>query len=396
MGRHTAVISNAGGLGILCADACEAAGLDVGALGAETRRLLAAVLPDDASVGNPVDLLGSATAPTYEAVLPLVLADSAVDSVIVLFVPPVVATANEVAAAVSRAATGATKPVLAVIVSGDGVPAALREASSPVASFLYPESAARALALAAERADWLRREAGTVPVVAGIDRERARRLIEADNDERWLDPAETRTLLAAYGIPLVPERIVETAEDAVVAAGELGFPVVVKSAAAGVHKTESGGVALGLATPEDVRSAALRIGPPLLVQPMIAGGVELLAGVVQDPVFGPLVAFGAGGVLAELVGDARFAVAPLTDVDADELVRGGKAGRLVAGFRGGPPADAAALSDLVHRLARLAEENPEVAELDLNPVLGLANGCVAVDARVRLQFDRPASSVKSW
>jgi acetyl coenzyme A synthetase (ADP forming)-like protein len=396
MGRHTAVISNAGGLGILCADACEAAGLDVGALGAETRRLLAAVLPDDASVGNPVDLLGSATAPTYEAVLPLVLADSAVDSVIVLFVPPVVATANEVAAAVSRAATGATKPVLAVIVSGDGVPAALREASSPVASFLYPESAARALALAAERADWLRREAGTVPVVAGIDRERARRLIEADNDERWLDPAETRTLLAAYGIPLVPERIVETAEDAVVAAGELGFPVVVKSAAAGVHKTESGGVALGLATPEDVRSAALRIGPPLLVQPMIAGGVELLAGVVQDPVFGPLVAFGAGGVLAELIGDARFAVAPLTDVDADELVRGGKAGRLVAGFRGGPPADAAALSDLVHRLARLAEENPEVAELDLNPVLGLANGCVAVDARVRLQFDRPASSVKSW
>ncbi len=129
---------------------------------------------------------------------------------------------------------------------------------------------------------------------------------------------------------------------------------------------------------------------------MIIEGVELLAGVVQDPVFAPLVAFGPGGVLAELIGDARFAVAPLTDVDADELVRGGKAGRLVAGFRGGPPADAAALTDLVHRLARLAQENPEVAELELNPVLGLAAGCVAVDARVRLQSAQPASSVKSW
>jgi len=290
-----------------------------------------------------------------------------IDSVIVLFVPPVVATADDVAAAIARAATGATKPVLAVIVSAEGIPNVLRAAHSPVAAFTYPESAARALALAAERADWLRREAGTVPFVEGIDRTDARRLIESITEERWLNATEARNLLSAYGIPVVAERTAGSAEEAVAATAELGFPVVVKTATPGAHKTESGGVALGLETAEDVRAAANRIGAPLLVQPMITSGVELLAGVVQDPVFGPLVAFGPGGVLAELIGDARFAVAPLTDVDADELVCAGKAGRLVAGYRGHAPADAAALSDLLHRLARLADENPEVAELDLTP-----------------------------
>jgi len=395
-GRRTAVITNAGGLGILCADACEAGGLSLEPLAGETRERLRAVLPADASVANPIDLLGSATAATYEAALPLVLADPAVDNVIVLFVPPVVASADDVAAAIAKAAAGAGKPVLAVVVSAEGIPRALRTSESLVAAFTYPESAARALALTVERADWLRREAGAVPIVEEIDRAAARRMIESVADERWLDPAEARALLTAYGIPLVPERLVDSPEEAVAAARDVGFPVVVKTAAPGAHKTETGGVALGLETEDEVREAATRIGAPLVVQPMIAAGVELLAGVVQDPVFGPLVAFGPGGVLAELIGDARFGVAPLTDVDAEELVRGGKAGRLVAGFRGRPPADVAALTDLLHRLARLAEENPEVAELDLNPVLGLADRCVAVDARVRLRRADAATAVKSW
>ncbi|MBA3842298.1 MAG: GNAT family N-acetyltransferase [Actinobacteria bacterium] len=395
-GRRTAVLSNAGGLGILCADACGAAGLALEPLEDRTRRALEAELPADASVANPVDVLGSATAATYATVLPLLLADPGVDSVIVLFVPPVVATADDVAAAIAEAAVGAEKPVLVVIVSADGIPARLRESGSPVASFLYPESAARALGLAADRADWLGRAAGSATPVEGVDRVEGRRLVESVTDERWLSPAEARTLLAAYGIPLVPERVVLSAEEAVLAAEELGFPAVVKSAVPGRHKTESGGVALGLMTAEAVRTAALRIGAPLIVQPMIKGGVELLAGVVQDPVFGPLVAFGPGGVFAELIGDTRFAVAPLTDVDAAELVHGGKAGKLVAGFRGAAPADAAALTDLVHRLALLAEENPEIAELDLNPVLGLGESCLAVDMRIRLRPARPVASIKGW
>jgi acyl-CoA synthetase (NDP forming) len=183
---------------------------------------------------------------------------------------------------------------------------------------------------------------------------------------------------------------------AVAAAEELGYPVVVKSAEPGAHKTEVGGVALDLGDGDAVREAVDSIGAPVLVQPMVRGGAELLVGVVEDPVFGPLVAVGPGGVLAELIGEASFRIAPLTDHDAEELVLGGKAGRLVRGFRGAPPADAGALVDLVHRLARLAEEHLAVAELDLNPVIARPNGCIAVDARIRVRRPEPVARTKTW
>jgi acyl-CoA synthetase (NDP forming) len=194
----------------------------------------------------------------------------------------------------------------------------------------------------------------------------------------------------------VPEQVAASVEEAVSYAGELGFPVVVKTAAPGAHKTDTGGIALDLTGDDAVRDAVERIGSPVVVQPMIAGGTELLAGLVQDPVFGPLVAFGPGGVFAELIGEAEFRIAPLTDVDAEELVLGGKAGRLVRGFRGAPSADVAALVDLLHRLARLGLDLPAVSELDLNPVLALPDGCVAVDARVRVARAVSSSRTKTW
>ena len=166
--------------------------------------------------------------------------------------------------------------------------------------------------------------------------------------------------------------------------------------APGAHKTESGGIALDLVTEDAVAAAATRIGLPVIVQPMLSGGAELLAGVVQDAVFGPLVAFGPGGVFAELIGEAAFRIAPLTDVDAEELVGRGKAGKLVAGFRGAPAADRASLEELVHRLARLGEDFPAIAELDLNPVLALPDRCVAVDARVRVCVPGALVRAKSW
>jgi acetyl coenzyme A synthetase (ADP forming)-like protein len=399
-GRRVAVMTNAGGLGILCADACEAAGLSLPELASETVTALAQALPREASLSNPVDLLGSATAETYSAVLPPLLADPHVDALIVLFVPPVIAGAEEVAAAIQRTleTLPPTKPVLAVIMSADGTPAALRASTSVVAAFPYPESAASALGLAAQRGEWLRRPAGTVPLVNGIDAPAARAIVEAElsTADGWLAARPARALLEAYGVPVVPERGAANVDEAVDSAQELGFPVVIKTAAAGAHKTETGGVALDLRTEEHVRDAVARIGAPVIVQPFLRRGIELLAGSVQDSVFGPLVAFGPGGVLAELIGDAGFRIAPLTDVDAEELVCEGKAGRLVAGFRGAPPADKAALVDLIHRLARLAEDLPEVRELDLNPVIATAEGCVAVDARVRLGAPAPARSLKSW
>ena len=239
LGRSVAVVTNAGGLGILCADACEAAGLELPALGDDTRESLAQRLPAEASVYNPIDLLGSATGATYEAVLPAVLADPHVDAVIVLFVPPVVAGAEEVAAAITRAVDGVEeldKPVLAVVMSGAGVPVALREGRRPIAAFGYPESAAAALGRAAGRADWLRRPAGTVRVLEGIDGPRARALVAgalADGDDVWLSPPQVRSLLGAYGLPLVPERYAEHEQDGLDAAAELGFPVVAKTAVPG-------------------------------------------------------------------------------------------------------------------------------------------------------------------
>ena len=400
-GRRVGVLTNAGGLGILCADACEAVGLELPELTDETHERLATLLSAEASLGNPVDMLGGATADTYAEALPLVLADPHVDALIVLFVPTVAASADDVARAIDRAAaaTDAGKPVLAVVMAASGIPHALRHGEGRVAAFAYPEAAARALGRAADRAEWLRGRHGTVPDLAGVDRKAAERVVEAAltrGDDVWLEAAETRELLLAYGLPVVPEQVARDADGAAAAAAELGYPVVVKTALAGAHKTDVGGLALDLPDAESVREAVARIGAPVIVQPMVEGSAELLAGIVQDPVFGPLVAFGPGGVLAELIGEASFRIAPLTDQDAEEIVLAGKTGKLVHGFRGKPPADAEALVDLVGRLALLGEDLPAVAELDLNPVIARTQGCVVVDARIRVRRPERVARAKTW
>jgi acetyl coenzyme A synthetase (ADP forming)-like protein len=397
-GNRVAIVTNAGGLGILAADACEAAGLELPAPSEETKAALREFMPSEGSLANPIDMLGGANAHSFETVLPPVLADPAFDAVIVLYVPTVGADEEAVGSAISRAAATADgKPVLCSFLSAKGAPAGLQSVEH-VPAFAYPEAAAKALGRAVERGEWLRRPAGIVPE-PDRDREAADAVIRealAGGGDGWLDAGQTRRLLEAYGIPLVAERVAPTPEAAVEAALEMGFPVVLKTAVAGAHKTEQGGVILNLEDENAVRAAAEQLGGPVLVQPFIRGGAELLAGAVQDPVFGPLVAFGAGGVFAELIGEAQFRLAPLTDVDAGELVTVGKAGRLVAGFRGAPPADEAALVDLLLRLSLLAEELPEVAELDLNPVIALPDRCVAVDARVRVAHPAQHHRAKSW
>ena len=389
-GNRVAVLTNAGGCGILAADACDAAGLVLPELSPETRAALAEFLPAEASLGNPVDMLGGATEQTYERALPLVLADQGVDAVLVVFVLTIVADTKQVCDAIRRVAATAEKPVVPVVMSAEG---------GMTGAFPYPESAARALGLVARRAEWLARPVGTVPHVEGIDDGAARSIVGAalaESTDTWLDPQATRALLQSYGLPVVPERICATPDEAAAAAVEFGLPAVVKTAAAGVHKTETGGVALDLRTADEVWSAADRIGCPVIVQPFLKGAIELLAGIVQDPTFGPLVAFGPGGTLAELIGAARFALAPITDVDAEVAMTTGKAARLIAGWRGAPPADRTSLQDLLHRLSRLSVDVPEVAELDLNPVLAGPDGCVAVDARVRVRRPDLVRSLKTW
>ena len=397
-GNRVAVVTNAGGLGILCADACSANGLELASFGEETTEHLRACLPAHASSENPVDLLGSAPAELYEKALSLVLADPGVDAAITLFAPASMATADDVAAAICAGARAQTKPVAAVIVSADGIPAQLVQPGSPARGFAYPESAVQTLARAVERTTWLRRPVGVEHRPEGIDRLTARQIVadELRAGSDWLAAPQLRALLGCYGLPSVPEVSASDPGEAVAAAEELGYPVALKLAAPGLHKTEVGGVALDLRDQSAVREAAQRLGAAVLVQPMITGGVELLLGALQDPVFGAVIAFGAGGTLAELVGGAGVRLAPITDVDAEELVSAGTVGRLLRGFRGAAPANTAAVIDALHRLSALAEDTPELAELDLNPMIAGSDGCVIVDARARLTTAPTRPGAKTW
>ncbi len=289
--------------------------------------------------------------------------------------------------------------MLAAIVAAEGPPLTLRSAAH-VPAFGYPEAAARALGRAVERASWLRRSAGHRPDAGRASTwrrpRRSSRAPSATKDEVWLTPEDTRALLVSYGIPVVEERVAADPEAAVAAAEEIGYPVVVKLGEAGAHKTERGGVVLDVQDADGVRDAAERMGGPVVLQPFLKGGAEFLAGVAHDPVFGPLVAFGPGGVQAELIGGTDFRLSPLTDADTAELVRTGKAGQISAGFRGAPPVDAHALEDVLHRLSRLAEDVPELAELDLNPILAMPDRVVAVDARIRLAHPAARAELKGW
>ena len=331
-GRRVAVLTNAGGLGILCADACAGAGLELPQLAAETRERLAAVLPREASLANPVDMLGSAVGSTYEEVIPHVLADPGIDAVIVLFVPPVVAGAEEVAEAVVRAVRAdpqADKPVLAAFISAGGVPASLVEAvrRRDASTSRSPPPARSATPPTAQSGSGGR--SGSRPMLEGIDRPAAEALVARcshPSNDAWLTAQQIRELFGAYGIPLVAERVAATAAEAVEAATRARVPGGRQVRGPGRaqdrvrrNRTRSrrrGGGARG-------RRADRRAG----ARPADGrGGAELLAGVVQDPVFGPLVAFGPGGVFAELIGEAQFRIAPLRLDDAEELVLTGKAG----------------------------------------------------------------------
>jgi acyl-CoA synthetase (NDP forming) len=397
-GGRVAILTNAGGLAILCADACAAEGLELPSPSPSTRAGLRRLVPAEASLENPIDVLGSATAETFASVLPLLLADPAFDAVCVLFVRPIVATAADVLDAVDAAieAAGHEKPVVGVFLSAESD--AHPDRVTRVTRFGSPEAAAVALGLAARRAAWLRQPVGVVPELEGIDRAAARAIaVEAleATDDVWLDARQSRIVLEAYGIRLAPEAIANTPEEAAHAADVVGMPVAVKSADPGAHKTESGGVALDLRDGEAVRQAARRIGCPVLVQPML-GGAELLVGATHDSTFGPLVAIGLGGVQAELIGAVSFALAPLTDTDARALLSKGPLGRLSKGFRGRPPLAAGVLADLLHRLSALTLDLPELVELDLNPIVVDDRGYYAIDRRLRLHRRVPSTPIKTW
>jgi acyl-CoA synthetase (NDP forming) len=354
----------------------------------------------DASVANPVDLVASASAEVYEHAVRTVLADPGIDALVVIFVPPLVTRPDDVAAAIDAGATGAgDKPVVACFLGRQGVPPAARDADPrrrQIPSFPFPESAAAALARAAEHSEWLARPVGTVPDLPDVDIGSAREIVAAalrDHDDGvWLDPDRAAELCACFGIPVAALERAMTPDDAAAVATKIGFPVALKAASGAiVHKSDVGAVHLGLGSPEAVRDAfnamAARLGDEMgggVVQAMVRPGVETIVGITHDPSFGPLVLFGMGGTAAELLRDTALRIVPITDVDAHEVVRSLKTSPMLTGYRGAPPVDIGALEDVVVRIGRLADTMPEVTEMDCNPVIVSPEGAAVVDVRVRL------------
>jgi acyl-CoA synthetase (NDP forming)/RimJ/RimL family protein N-acetyltransferase len=401
-GRRVAIVSNAGGAGVLAADACGDSGLTVAVLGARTQRRLAGLLPVGATVTGPVDTTPTVSSDSFRACVEAVAADDSVDVLLALGVPTAIA---DPSAAILTAQVA--KPMAAVLLDqpeavslgsrtpGDGGSlAAASGARLPIYS--YPENAARALSHAASYREWRDSQQGQVPELAGVDAAGGHALVSAFLADRpaggWLATADAVSLLRSYGIPMVATRPAADQAEAVAVAAELGGHVVLKADVPGlVHKSDAGAVKLDLRTAEEVAGAyaelAAAFGASLhrvQVQPMLADGVETLIGVVQEPVFGPLVVFGLGGVATDVLGDHAARLAPLTDADAEQMIRGVRAAPLLFGHRGAPAVDTAALADLLLRVSRLADDLPVVAELDLNPVIARPDGAHAVDTRIRI------------
>jgi len=407
-GRRVAILTNGGGPAIMTADACVERGLELPTLSNGTVAELGKFLPPRASLNNPVDMTAEATAENYSLAAQLLAEDDSVDIVIVIFIPPIAVLTEAVAAAIREVVPLFRQRGKTLVASFMGSRGAPKELRSPEAGYVpcfnFPEATAAALARACEYCDWLKRPKGEIPEWDGIDKKRAEQLIEsalAQSSVRplWLDSVSVMGLLEAYGIKVVPSKAASSVAEAVQLAKTLRFPVAVKLLSDTItHKTEVGGVALDIRSGSGVERAFIQIRDRLaglgreeemqgvMVQKMISGGTEVIVGVTQDPSFGPLILFGTGGIYAELFKDVVSRIHPLTDIDAQEMVRSVKAYQLLQGWRGAPPSDIKALEELLLRVSVMVEDLPQIRELDLNPVkvLEQGHGYVVVDARIML------------
>ena len=401
-GKVVAIVSNGVGAGMLAADACAEADLVVAAMGAQARSRLRQVLPAEASLDGPVDTTAAVTAEAFGETLHIAAAEDGVDAVIALVVQHLSADLVPVLTAarlpVPVAAVVLDQPEAVRLLPGDG--------GSPdhgtVPAYAYPEAAARALARSARYGSWRSQPPGTTSELAGLRVADARSIIDSFLARMpgggWLSADEADALLRCYGIPMVEFRRADDADAAVEVAAGLGGHVVLKADVPGLlHKSTGGAVELDLHGDGEVRAAMGRLQARfagrlsgVLAEPMITGGIETIIGVVQEPVFGPVVVFGLGGIATDVLGDHAARLAPLTDADADDLIHSIRAAPALLGHNGQPGADIDALRDTLLRVSRLASDLPQVAELDLNPVIARPDGAIAVDARVRVTSHRLA------
>ena len=403
-GNRVAILTNAGGPAILCADACEANGLVVPALPGTVRAELAAFLPAAASTGNPVDMIASAGPEDYRRAIATLAGCPDVDALIVIFTPPLVSKAPEVIRAIQRGARDLSRPipVLGVFLSKQSAPRIVSSQGVRVPHYPFPEDAARALSLAARYTAWLAIPEEPPTTLDGVDRDRAAGVIATalTGGGGWMTSSGIGDLLACYGIPMIETRLADSPATAGREAKSLGGPVALKAIVPGLlHKSDAGAVRLNLDGEPAVTRAAAEMSASLEhsghrvagyeVQPIAPKGVEMLVGVVQDQHFGPVLACGAGGTATELLKDVAVRITPITQGEASRMVRSLKTFPLLDGYRGAAPTDVAALENVLLRVSALVEAHPEVVEMDLNPLIVHPQGVVAVDARIRLEAGPP-------
>jgi acyl-CoA synthetase (NDP forming)/GNAT superfamily N-acetyltransferase len=398
-GRTIAIVSNVGGAGVLAADACHDLGLSVHHPRGQSRRTLHSLMPEGSAVNGPVDTTATISREEFRLVVEHLAADEDVHAVIALVLPT--APAPDIVAAIQEATVG--KPLAAVVLNQSEGVRLLEPGRVP--AYGYPEAAVRAVARAVRYGEWRSLPHHAVPRFPDIEGndDEARAIVRAflarTPGGGWLSHVDRHALLRAYGIPVAPITTVHSEEDAasVFATSRASTAVVLKADVPGlVHKSDAGGVLLDLRGEADVREGyrtlAARFGPRLHgvgVQQMITGGTEVMIGVADDMMFGPLVIFGIGGVATEVLADHSARMAPLTPYDADALIDSIRSAPLLRGHYGTPAADLVALRDMLMRISRLAEDIPEICELDLNPVIARPDGAIAVDSRMRVVPQAP-------
>ena len=407
-GRRVGILTNSGGPGVLCADSCAAEGLTAQELSQQTQSTLASFLPLTAALRNPVDVIGFATEDQHARAVETVLTADEVDALIILHVSVRANDNDPVAAGITRGiraarhTIGRNKPVYICWMAEGDLERTFTVDGETIPTYPHPEIPPRIISRAVAYETWRQQPFGKVPGYTEVDLSTAKALCAKALSERgsgWLTTDETHALLTAMKLPLVQGTVATSAAEAVEMASKMGFPVTVKLASRQIlHKTEIGAVRLNLVDGKAVRDAFEAIRSRLaqdhkldamegvLVQPMMTGGVEAMVGMTRDPLFGPLIAFGLGGIHVEILGDVQFRVTPLTDRDATAMVHEIKGYRLLQGYRGQPPADVKAIEEVLLRISRLIQEIPEISELDLNPIFALppGQGCRIADARIRV------------
>ena len=406
-GKRIGILTNSGGPGVLCADSCATEGLTVPELSKPTQSTLASFLSPIAALKNPVDVIGFATEEQHAQAVETMLASDELDALIIVHVSVRAKDNEPVAAGIIkgiRAArrAGYNQPVYLCWMAEGDLDRSFIVDGETIPTYRHPEIPAHIISRALAYDSWRQQPSGQVPTYSDVDLASAKAICAkalADRGTGWLTTQETHALLTAMKLPLAPGSIATTAEEAVKLAEKIGYPVTVKLASHQiVHKTEVGGVRLNLVNDQAVYEAFNAIRARLeqagqleamegvLVQPMLSGGVEVMVGMTRDPLFGPVIAFGLGGIHVEILGDLQFRVAPLTDRDASDMVKAIKGYRLLTGYRGQQAVDLKAIEDVLLRISHLAETIPQICELDLNPVFALpeGQGCRVVDARIRV------------